>query len=183
MIRSWIKQTEGVALMEAVIIFPTMFLMLFGLYDIGHAITANHKVITSANVVADLLTRGQAVSDTELTQAIEAGRLAMSPYVNSNEDYCVDIVSVQFNSDNDPVPLWNENSGTKESCTNATQRQETMEEIVESARGLGTSGEGVMVVSVIYFYEPTFGNIVLNEFRMRETAFARGRRSSTVFRD
>jgi hypothetical protein len=40
-----------------------------------------------------------------------------------------------------------------------------------------------MIVTVLYDYVPTFGNVVIKNFRLRETAFARGRRSSVVSRE
>lgn len=172
-IRVWRQSRDGVALTEAAILFPTLFLMLFGVYDVGHAITTNHKMITAANVVADLITRGRSVSENDITQAIQAGRLAMAPYVSGAETFKVYIASVQFDEDDEPVVLWEEMSGIASADTAS----------VEKSIGLGTEGEGVVVVSIEYDYEPTFGNMVLNEFRMKEVAFARGRRSAIVTKE
>jgi Flp pilus assembly protein TadG len=172
-IERWRKGESGVAIMEAAIIFPVLFLMLFGVYDVGHAITTNHKMITASNVIADLMTRGQYVNDSEIDQAIEAGRLAMSPYVLNRDDMMVYIASVRFDNNDNPVVVWDQSFGGIPDD----------DEAVDRARGLGTSGEGVMVVSLVFDYRPTFGNAVLERFRMREIAYARGRRSSVVERE
>lgn len=166
------RDESGTALVEAVLIFPTLLVMLFGIYDVGHAITANHKLITASQVVADLVTRGRTVTTAELDDAIEAARLALQPYATDQGDFGVDIVSVQFNADDEPVQLWRETRGMDEQGN-----------LIEKTTGLGTEGEGAVAVTVLYDYEPTFGNFVIEGFRMRETAFARGRRSSTVTRE
>lgn len=170
-LRRWVRQVEGVALMETALLFPVLLVMLFGVYDVGHAITANHKMITATQVAADLITRTQSVSDSELNQAIEAAGLAMRPY-ETGANLGIDIVSVQYNQDDEPVALWRE---TRNMTADATA--------VERSTGLGTEGEGAVIVTIVYDYEPTFGHMVINAFRMKETAFARGRRSSVVSRE
>jgi len=171
--RRWAGNESGVALMEAAIIFPVLFLMLFGVHDVGHAITTNHKMITASNVIADLMTRGQYVNDTEINQAVEAGRLAMAPYIKNSAEMKVYIASVRFDNNDNPVVVWDENFGGLPNDDNAVDR----------SAGLGVAGEGVMVVSLVYDYVPAFGSVVLNNFRMREIAYARGRRSSVVERE
>lgn len=171
--KEWRDGHDGVALMEAALIFPTLFFMLFGVYDVGHAITTNHKLITSVNVIADLMTRGEVVTDAEYYDAVDAGRLAMIPYVRDGDTFQIYVASVRFAANGDPQIVWDESSGAMPTDNNA----------VERSRGLGAAGEGVIVVSAIYDYEPTFGSIVIDHFRMREIAYARGRRTSVVARE
>ncbi len=172
LLRDWKENEEGMALVEAVMIFPVLFLMLFGIYDVGHAITVNHKMITASQVVADLVTRGQFVSDDEIDEAVEAARLALRPYASSLDEFGVDIASIEFDEDGQPAVLWRD-----------TQGMDPDTGAVERSTGLGVDGEGVVVVTVLYDYEPTFGNYVINNFRMRETAYARARRSSIVYKE
>lgn len=173
LIKRWKSQTQGAALMEAAILFPVLLTMLFGVYDIGHAITVNHKMITASQVAADLITRTPTVSTNELNQAIEAAGLAMAPYADSS-NIGIDVISVRFDEDDNPQQVWRE---TRNMNTNDN------EAALEKSRGLGTEGEGALVVTVLYDYVPTFGNVVIKSFRLRETAFARGRRSSVVSRE
>ena len=175
LLHRWARQKDGMAVMETAMLFPVLLVMLLGVYDVGHAITVNHKMITASNAAADLLTRGQTVSDRSLDQAIKAAGLAMNPYAGAN-DIGIDIISVQFDDDDEPQVLWRETrnmggSGALEA------------DAAERSFGLGTKGEGVMMVTVLYDYKPTFGSMVIDAFRMREVAFARGRRSSVVARE
>lgn len=160
------------AVMETAMLFPVLLVMLLGVYDVGHAITVNHKMITASNVAADLLTRKQAVSNNDLEQAIMAAGLAMNPYAN-DQDIGIDIISVQYDENDDPVMLWRETRNMGDGLE---------ADAVSRTFGLGTEGEGALMVTVLYDYTPTFGSIVIDAFRMREVAFARGRRSSVVTR-
>ena len=172
-LRRWTRQESGMALMETAFLFPVLLVMLLGVYDVGHAITVNHKMITASNVAADLLTRTQSVSSSELDQAIKAAGLAMNPYANEN-NIGIDIISVQYDEDDDPEILWRESRNMGDGL---------QADAAARSFGLGTKGEGVLMVTVLYDYTPTFGSMVINAFRMREVAFSRGRRSSVVTRD
>ncbi|MGZ9107391.1 MAG: TadE/TadG family type IV pilus assembly protein [Micavibrio sp.] len=157
--------------METAMLFPILLVMLFGVYDVGHAITANHKMITATQVAADLITRGQSVSDSDINQAIEAAGLAMQPY-ESSAAMGIDIVSVRYDEDDEPVQVWRETRNMTEDLY-----------AIGKSVGLGTEGEGAVIVTIIYDYVPTFGSIVINAFRMKETAFARGRRVPVITRE
>lgn len=172
LLKTWRKNQEGSALMEAAVLFPTLLVMIFGIYDVGHAITANHKMITASQMIADLVTRNVTVTDDDIDEAITAARLAMQPYVTSNDGFGIDIVSVQFDDDDEPVALWRE-----------TRNMAPDADLVDKTTGLGTEGGGAVAISMVFDYRPTFGNVVIEQFRMREVAFARGRKSATVTKD
>ena len=107
-----------------------------------------------------------------MNEAITAARLSLQPYVTSDTDFAVDIISVQYDADNEPQELWRE-----------TRNMLEQEDLLEKTEGLGMAGEGSVAVSVLYRYQPTFGSVVINQINMRETAFARGRRSAIVERE
>ena len=169
LISSFIRKRNGSSGVEAALLLPVLMTMLFGVFDLGHAITANHKMITATQVIADLVTRNPTVSDSDITQSIEAGVLSMNPYATSENDFGIDIASVQFDSNGDPQVLWR-----------TTQNMSPDDTAVADTKGLGAAGEGAVVVTMIYDYKPTFGGSVIPAYRMRERAFARGRRSSIV---
>lgn len=173
LIGRWKSEAQGSALVESAILFPVLLTMLFGVYDIGHAITVNHKMITASQVAADLVTRTPSVSTEQINQAIEAAGLAMAPYADG-ASIGIDIISVRFDVNNNPQQVWRE---TRNMGANPNPG------IIDKSNGLGTTGEGAMIVTVLYDYVPTFGEVVVKKFRLRETAFARGRRSSVVSRE
>ena len=166
-IKAWWKETEGLAATEAAFIFPVMIVMLIGAFDVGRGILINQKVISSSQIGADLIARNMSVDNNIINETVEASRLSLQPYDTSS--YGIDIVSLEFDENQEPEILWRE---TRNMLPNNAS--------VLSTTGMFPEGEGVIIVTVAYQYEPTFGESVIGDITMQEIAFARGRRSPTV---
>lgn len=164
----FINEEKGMSLTETAILFPILLSMMMAVYDLGQGVVVNQKTVAASQVIADLITRNEIVDMAAITDVINAGELALAPYP-VNDTFGYDIASVEFDADGDPVILWRvtENMGQEDDAINSTI-------------GLGVEGEGVVVVSVVYNYEPFFSNFVVDEIRMNELAFLRGRKSLTV---
>lgn len=165
--RRWRVEEKAVAAVEAAILFPVMMTLLMGVYDIGNGIVINQKTITASQVMADLVARNQVVDLNALNDIIVAGRLAFEPFSTATMGY--DIVSVEFDDDEDPVVLWRMTNNMTEN-----------DAAVESTDPIAESGNGVVIVSVAYRYTPFFSNFIVDEINMQEVAFLRARRSATV---
>lgn len=165
----WKTEEKALAAIEAAMIFPVMLTMLMSIYDFGNAILANQKAIRSSQVVADLITRENTVSATDINEAIEAGRLAFEPLDHSS--YGVDIVSIRFNEDADTEIVWRE-----------TENMASVPDAEAAVAALATEDDGVVMVTVDYNYEPLFAGFIIEQFGMREVAFARGRSVPVITR-
>gem|GEM_PF-301290 len=161
------RDDEGLAALEAVMLFPIMVSMVFGLYDLGHAIILNQKVVSACHIAADLLARKPAVSDADIQDAIEAAKLAVDPY--DRAEFGIDIASILFNEDDDPTVLWRETEGMNANAN-----------IPSQATGLGLEGEGVLAVTATYAYTPFFYKMLFNDIKMQEVSFLRGRKTSVI---
>lgn len=166
-LRKWAKNEEGTALVEAALLFPPMLTVLMGVFDLGNGILLAQKTITSSQIAADLVARDRTVNSAEIEEIIDAAKLAFEPF--ALRDFGIDIVSVTFNSTQQPVVLWRV---TRDMSPNTTS--------VASVSGLAPSGEGMIIVTVQYSYLPLFSNFFVGRFNFEEVAFARGRRSPTV---
>ncbi len=164
---SWVKNTDGIAATEAAFILPIMIVMMVGAFDVGRAILMNQKVISSSQIGADLIARNMSVDDQILNETVEAARLSLQPYDTSS--YGIDIVSLEFDEDQKPIELWRETRNMSPNIASVT-----------STTGMFPEGEGVVIVTVAYTYNPTFGEAIIGDVTMQEIAFARGRRSATV---
>lgn len=163
----WAREEDAVAATEAAILFPVLLSLLMGVYDIGNGIVINQKTITSSQIIADLVTRNQVVDMDLITDIQIAGRMALEPFPTNSMGY--DIVSVEFDDDENPVVLWR-----------VTNNMEPNDAAIESTALIANPGEGVVVVSVGYQYHPFFAHFVVDQIDMQEVAFLRGRRSATV---
>lgn len=164
---SYFSSTEGVAALEAALMFPTLIMMLVSMVDIGNGLLSNQKLITAAQITADLITREANPSLEQRGDAITAGQLAMSPYPLNSYEY--NITSFQFDPSGDPDIVWQETSGLSLDS-----------DFVSGLDDLGNAGEGVVAVVVEYVYQPFFTGFVLGPIHMREVAYLRGRKSAVV---
>ena len=167
-IRKWVLGDDGVAAMEAAMIFPLLLTLFMGVLDLGSGILAAQKAITASQVSADLIGRHEVVSDEEIDEAVEAAGMAMAPY-SSAVELGVDIVSLEFNGDGTSDVLWRR-----------TQNMSPNEKAVNSAYSLGAEGEGIVAVTVQFTFEPVFVGFLFDNMEFTEVAFVRGRKSATI---
>lgn len=163
----WYYEQQATAFIETVVLFPVLISLLMGTFDLGQGITVNQKTIGAAQIIGDLITRDRSVTMSSLEDIIIAGELALEPYSTASFGY--DIVSVEFDKDGDPIVLWR-----------VTENITKNDDAVLSTKGLGAEGEGVVVVTAGYKYNPYFTHFVVDEINMKEVAFLRGRKSSTI---
>lgn len=169
-IRKWLEDAAGTAIAEFALIFPLMMTMLLGVFELGNAIAVNQRTIAASQIVADLIARNITVDDAMIDEAIRAAELAIAPYETT--DFGIDIISVQYDENDEPQEVWRE-----------TRNMVGSEADADRAIGLGVEGDGALVVITQYIYRPFFGGMVIDEFTMREAAFARGRRTAVVGRE
>ncbi|MGN7439168.1 MAG: TadE/TadG family type IV pilus assembly protein [Alcanivorax sp.] len=169
LIKRWKDEEHGLAAIEAAMIFPIMLMLLVGVFDAGNAILANQKTIRASQVVADLITRQNIVSDADINEAIEAGKLAFEPIDSSS--YGVDIISIRFDEDANSEIVWRE-----------TRNMPPVSNPLSDVSAVQSANEGVVMVSVAYNYEPLFAGFVMTAFGMEERAFSRGRSTPVVLR-
>ena len=153
--------------MEAVMLFPPLLLLLMGVYDLGNGIILSQKTITATQIAADLVARDSTINASRLEDTISAARLAYEPY--SLNEFGIDVVSVEFDEDRIPQILWRE---TRDMLPN--------NQAITNVNGIGTEGEGMVIVTVQYTYTPFFAHYFVDDLDMQEVAYARGRRSPTV---
>ena len=166
-IRKFIKDISGVSAVETAILFPILLMMMTAVYDLGQGVVISQKVNSASQVIGDILARYETVDSLLIDDVINAGELALAPY--STDEIGYDIISVEFDEDGDAFELWRR-------TFNMTAENDPLEDAV----GLGSEGEGVIIVSVRYEYIPFFNKIIVNNFIMNERAFLKGRKSLTV---
>ncbi len=176
MLRKAWHDRGGLAAVEFAMIFPMMIMMLLGTVELGNGILANQKVISSSQIVVDLLTRTEEVTDAQLADAKRAGRMALAPFDTNEIGF--DIISIRFDPDNgdagtDPqvVVVWRN-----------TDNMAAIADIEDRVMPLALEGDGVVVVYVEFPYVPFFGTTIVGRINMLESTFSRGRKSPVVTR-
>lgn len=167
--KRWYCEDDAVAATEAAMIFPLLLTILLGTLDMGYGILAAQKTIRASQVTADLIARHKSVTAGDINDAISAGELSLVPFAAGV--YGVDVVSVRFDNNSIPQPLWRE---TRNMSPNAV--------VLSSLRdlGLGAEGEGIVAVTAQYDYTPIFSGFIVHAMRFQEVSYVRGRLSSTI---
>ena len=106
MIENWLRSEDGVAALEAAMVFPLLMVLMLGTFDMGNGILANQKAIRASQVTADLIARTSSVDAAMIDDAIEAGELAFEPL--PADTFGVDVVSISFDDDANPNIEWRE---------------------------------------------------------------------------
>ena len=165
----WCKDDKAVAVVEMALLFPVLISLLMAVYDLGQGVVVNQKTIAASQVIGDLIARNEIVDTTLIDDIAAAGELSLAPYDNSNLSFGYDIISAEFDQSDEAVVLWR-----------VTDNMTADDSVLDRADGLGIEGDGVVIVSVVYRYEPFFTNFIVDQFDMEEVAFLRGRKSAIV---
>jgi Flp pilus assembly protein TadG len=166
-LKTFNNDTRGLAMIEGAMILPFMIILLFGLFDIGQAMVINQKLKAATYTASDLITRKSYINDADIDNAIGGAFLVIDPY-NRNQ-LGIDIAGIEFDENDSPDVIWR-------NTTNMTPDTD----IPSGADGLGSDGEGLVIVSTGYNYSPLFSSLFTGDITMRETSFMRGRRTSVV---
>ncbi len=179
-VSSWWRGQQGLAATEFAIVFPVLFMMFLGTIELGNGIMANQKVIMASQMVADLITRSEAVTNAQLAEAKAAGRLALGS--GDADKVGFDIVSIQYQPDSndpgpepDPVIVWR-------NTDNMGGYEEEADDIKDRVLPLALEGDGVVIVYVRYPYKSAFGSRFVGDLNMIEVSYARGRKNPVVVR-
>lgn len=165
----WRSSEEGMAAVEAALVFPLLLTLLLGTFDMGNGILANQKAIRASQITADLIARNASVDSAMLDDAIKAGELALHPLPTTT--FGVDVVSIRFDDSANPIIVWRE-----------TRNMSPMGDVLTRVQDIAEAGDGVLVVAVQYNFEPIFAGFVVDNIPMKEIAFGRGRQGAVIER-
>jgi Flp pilus assembly protein TadG len=168
-LRKWMLDDDATAAIEAGLLFPVLVLVLCGMVDAGMAITLNQRATDATQMISDLLTRNPTVSDADINDAIEAGKMAIMPYDTAS--YGVDIMGIQYiGTELTPTVQWHP----------TPYNMDENAEMPDHAAGLGNQDEGVVGVTVQYIFKPYFSYYFVGQITMKEESYARGRKGKFV---
>lgn len=167
MIKDFIFEEEAVAAIEFAFVFPVAISMFLGVMDLGNGLLLSRKMVTTTQTIADYLAREEAISGAEIQDSMRAAEFILAPYSDDGLGY--DIVSIRFDSDDNPEERWRETFNMNEDAR-----------FPNDTDGLGTEGEGVLVVVMTYTYRPSFYHFILGDVELRETSVLRGRRTPYI---
>jgi len=162
-----LRDERGSAAVDMIVVLPIMLMVFTSVVELTSVLRLDRKVVAAAQTTADLITQRREVSNADLNDILRAAELILEPYPASG--HSVGIVGVEYDINDAPQILWP-----------GRQTGGTVPDALVRAAGLGTEGEGVVVVRVTYSYTPVFFDFLLGQTTLEETTVLRPRRSTIV---
>jgi Flp pilus assembly protein TadG len=146
-LRRWRRNRDATAALEFALVAPTMLFVVFGSVELTNALQTNRRVENVAASLADVVSRDDSVSDSEIADLWNAAEPLMWP--TSDSGMQVRISSVSIVSAGEARVVWSEgHGGYAPRPANST---------VELPSAMMTPGSSVIMGEVIYPYEPALG--------------------------
>ncbi len=167
--RSWQKDQQGVAAVEfALIVGPLMVLML-ATFEVTLRMQAADEFERYAFQIGDVLTRDTDLSSGDIDIFYDASAVMMQQARVTTDMLDIDISSIGFQSDGEPILLWRRYRGNEPGVFD-----------LKDAEGLAEPGETVMRVSATLRYTPSISYLPLTDPRMVRTAFFKPRATRSI---
>jgi Flp pilus assembly protein TadG len=163
------RDQQGVSAVEFAMILPLMITLYLGAVEISQGIGIDRKVTLTTRTIADLTSQVSSVTNTEMSNILNASAQVMMPYDASKLKATVSQVKIDANST--ATIDW--------SCTlNGTKRSTGSAVTLPSALAIANSY--LIWSEVSYSYKPTIGYVVTGTLNLSDLIYMRPRQSVSV---
>lgn len=163
---------RGVSAVEFALLLPLMVTLYLGVVEISQGISADRKVTMTARSVADLVSQASNMSNSDMTNSLNAATAVMAPFPDTNLK--VTVTSIAIDANGKATVKW---SDTK----NGTARAKGSTVTLPTA--LVVADSSLIWSEVEYSYKPTIGYLVSGTLTLKDTIYMRPRLSVCVTRE
>jgi Flp pilus assembly protein TadG len=156
-ITRFLRDVQGIAAVEMALVTPLLVAGWLGMVELTQLIDASNRAQMTAQSLSDLAT--QKVTPT-LTSLVAAAQQMMSPLPSSGSVLTIDVVGISYNSSGVASQSWR--------CSSPSGLSSTVS--LTPAAGLGSSSQGVIMVTVTYSYTPTVTGGALGSMTFSSTS-------------
>lgn len=159
MLRRLIRDEEGVAAVEFVIVLPLLMLMYFGVAEVTQAFLADKRVTHVAAAVGDLVAQSNSLSAAQMDDIYDIGADLMRPLPEA--DLAIRITNVRIDNAGLPQVQWT--SGRNNSGMPAFAAADAV------PAGLRTAGQVIIVCETSYGYESPLDYVLKDPIVIRRS--------------
>jgi Flp pilus assembly protein TadG len=167
--RRFSRDNRGVSAVEFALVLPLMLTMYLGGVEVSDAVSVNRKVTLITRSVADLTSRVQCVSSSDLTNILNAGTAIVYPY-NAN-NITIKITSVLIDSTGKATVDWS---------TANTGNVYAHGDAVTLPVALDVASTSLIFSEVTYGYKPAIGYVITGTLTLTDQMYMRPRLSASV---
>ena len=163
------RDQRGVSAVEFAMLLPLMVTLYLGAVEISQGVSIHRKVTLTARTVADLASQVSTISNSDMTNLLNAASSVVSPFPVGQLKVTVSAVSIDNN--NQAKITW--------SCTlNGTKRGVGSSVSLPSA--LNVANSQLIWSEVSYNYVPTIGYVITGTLNLQDHIYMRPRLSDAV---
>lgn len=163
-IAGFIKNESGVAAVELAIILPAILVLFLGIIEMSNYILVNQRAEKMAHTIADLITQEETITNSQITQYINAAEDIMQPFPFDTEGKVI-ISSVHRDPNDDARIFWQ-----RESDGNLEDADSEIGETGDAANLPASfdinERETAVVAEVFYDYQPLLTNMFTSSHRI-----------------
>lgn len=170
-LRQLFGDRKGIAAVEFALILPLMLTLYFGAVELGDALTINRKVSHVTSSLADLVTQSKVITDSDMSNILDAAASVMTPYSVTPLKIVVSGVTIDTNGK--ATVTWSDASNTSALTPNS---------VVTLPAAVSTPSTFLVMAKVIYAYKPVIGYVMSGTFNLSDQFYLRPRLTTAITR-
>jgi Flp pilus assembly protein TadG len=165
------RDQRGVSAVEFAMLLPLMVTLYLGTAEVSQAISAGRKATMVARTVADLVSQATNVTNSDMTNIMNAAVAVVYPYTTSNLK--VTVTSVNIDANSRATVTWSDSY-------NGTAR--AIGSTVSPPAAVVVPNTSLIWSEVSYSYRPTVGYIITGTLNLKDQLYMAPRLSTAVTR-
>jgi Flp pilus assembly protein TadG len=166
-----VQDEAGVTAVEFAVLLPFMLTLYLGGIEASQAVAMDRKVTMTVRAVADLAAQVTSISNSDMTNILNAGSAVVAPY--SSTQLQVKVSSVSINGQGQATIVWSD-------AYHTTARPVGQSVTLPSA--LNVANTTLIWGEVSYAYTPTIGYVLTGTFNLSDQIYMRPRLATCVKR-
>ena len=158
------RDRRGVSAVEFAMLLPLMVTLYLGAVEISQGVAIDRKVTLTTRTVADLASQVSTISDSDMTNLLNASTSVIAPYNSSNLKVTVSQVTIDAN-------------GTAKIAWSDTRNgtAQTVGATVSLPTALKIPNTSLIWSQVSYDYRPTIGYVITGTLNLSDQIYMRPR--------
>lgn len=167
--KSFSRDQRGMAAVEFALIAGPLMIFLLGTFEITLRLQAADEFERYAFQIGDVFSRDEDMTSGDLDVLYQAADMMMQQVEVEDEMLDIDVASIGYQADGDPVLLWRRYRGGKPA-----------ELDLQDAEGLAEPGESVIRVSATLRYKPEISFLSTGHASMKRFSFFKPRTTRAI---
>ena len=169
--RSLAVDERGVSAVEFAMLLPLMLTLYLGAVEVSQGVGADRKATLTARTICDLVSQVSSMSDSDMTNALNAASSVMVPFPVGNLK--VTVTSVKIDATGKATVDWSD-------TLNGTARGKGSTVTLPAA--LAVPSSSLIWSEVQYTYKPVVGYVITGTLALKDEIYMRPRLSDSVTR-